>query len=159
MHHRLASQPLIDNEAAADTRSQTVSKNALAHALGKRQNGRFFRGNKAMANTESELRQLILIYCLDRMPDGSYVALNRRYKPVGFNNGPMDFVKYEDFPVRFKFKRALSARQIAALSYKGDTNAERIYMYGDGCIPTSSDADWSAYSARLQRLSGYKVVH
>ena len=159
MNHRLASEPVIDNEAAADARSQAVSESALACTLGKRQNGRFFWENKTMANTESELRQLILIYCLDRMPDGSYVALNRRYKPIGFNNGPMEFVKYEDFPVRFKFKRALSARQIAALSYKGDTGVERIYLYGDGCIPTSSDAAWSAYSARLQRLAGYKVVH
>lgn len=112
-----------------------------------------------MANTESEFRQLFLVYCLDRQPDGSYVALNRRYKPVGFNNGPMDFVKYEDFPVGFKFKRALSARQIAAISYKGDTGAERIYLYGDACVPTDSAADWAAYCERLGRLAGYMVVH
>lgn len=112
-----------------------------------------------MAATESEFRQLFLIYCLDLQPDGSYVALNRRYKPVGFNNGPMDFVKYEDFPVRFKFKRALSASQIAAISYKGDTSAERIYLYNDGCVPTDSDANWTAYAARLKRLAGYKVIH
>jgi hypothetical protein len=110
-----------------------------------------------MADTESEFRQLFLIYCLDRLPDGSYVALNRRYKPVGFSS--TEWVKYEDFPVRFKFKRALSARQIAALSYKGDTSAERIYLYGDGCKPTASDAHWAAYAARLQRLAGYRVVH
>lgn len=37
-----------------------------------------------MGETESKFRQLFLIYCLDRLEDGSYVALNRRYKPVGF---------------------------------------------------------------------------
>lgn len=29
----------------------------------------------------------------------------------------------------------------------------------DGCIPTDSDANWTAYSVRLQRLSGYKIEH
>lgn len=110
-----------------------------------------------MVDTVSEFRQLLLVYCLDRMPDGSYVALNRRYKPVGLNS--TEWVNYEDFPVRFKFKRALSARQVAALSYKGDASPERIYLYGDGCIPTTSDADWAAYARRLQRLAGYLVVH
>lgn len=110
-----------------------------------------------MRKTTSELRQLILIYCLQRLPDGSYVALNRRYKPVGFST--VEWVDYEAAPVRFKFKRALSAAQIAALSYQGDTDPERIYLYNDGCIPTESAADWKAYAERLGRLAGYKVVH
>lgn len=110
-----------------------------------------------MPETVSEFRQLFLIYCLDLQPDGSYVALNRRYKPVGFAS--TEHIKYEDFPVRFKFKRALSASQIAALSFNGDTDAERIYLYNDGCIPTLSAADWAAYSAKLERLASYKVVH
>ncbi len=110
-----------------------------------------------MGTTESEFRQLFLIYCLDLMADGSYVALNRRYKPVGFSSTQR--VNYEDFPVRFKFKRALSARQIAAISFKGDTSAERIYLYNDACVPTGSDAAWAAYSDRLARLAGYKVIH
>lgn len=110
-----------------------------------------------MVKTVSEFRQLFLIYCLDLQPDGSYVALNRRYKPVGLAS--TEWVDYEAFPVRFKFKRALSAKQIAALSCKGDAAPERIYLYNDGCIPTSSDAAWNAYSQRLQRLAGYSVKH
>jgi hypothetical protein len=110
-----------------------------------------------MSATTSDFRHLFLVYCLDRQPDGSYVALNRRYKPVGFVS--TEWVDYEAFPVRFKFKRALSTRQIAALSYNGDTAPERIQLYNDGCIPTSSDAAWNAYSQRLQRLAGYSVVH
>ena len=109
-----------------------------------------------MASTVSEFRQIFLIYCLDRQPDGSYVALNRRYKPIGMNSS--EWVKYEELPVGFKFKRALSAKQIAALSYKGDTTPERIYLYNDGCIPTDSPDDWAAYSERLGRLAAYKIV-
>lgn len=106
--------------------------------------------------TVSEFRQVFLIYCLDRLPDGSYAALNRRYKPVGMTSS--EWVNYEDFPVRFKFKRALSQAQIAALSYKGDTAPERIYLYNDGCIPTTSPSDWAAYAKRLSRLAGYKIT-
>ena len=107
--------------------------------------------------TVSELRQLVLIYCLQRQPDGSYIALNRRYKPLGF--AATERVDYDAYPIRFKFKRALSAAQVAALSFAGESDPQRIYLYNDGCIPTDSAAHWAAYSARLERLAGYKVVH
>lgn len=110
-----------------------------------------------MTATSAEFRQLFLIYCLDRLEDGRYVALNRRYKPVGLTC--TEWVKYEEFPVSFKFKRALSERQIAALSFNGDTSAERVYLYNDGCIPTDSPAHWATYSKRLALLAGYKVVY
>ena len=112
-----------------------------------------------MSETVSEFRQLFLIYCLDLQPDGSYVALNRRYKPVGLNMGAGQWVDYKDFPVGFKFKRALSARQIASLDCNGDPAPQRIQLYNDGCVPTDSDANWAAYSRRLQRLAGYLVLH
>lgn len=111
----------------------------------------------ATRETVSVLRQLLLVYCLQRQADGSYIALNRRYKPLGF--ATTGHVDYDAFPIRFKFKRALSAAQVAALSYKGDASPECIYLYGDGCIPTESAAHWKAYSARLERLAGYMVVH
>lgn len=106
--------------------------------------------------TAREFREVFLVYCLQLLPDGSYIALNRRYKPLG--NAGADWVDYETAPGRFKFKRALTAAQVARLSYKGDAEAERIYLYGDGCVPTASAADWQDYSARLGQLSGYKVV-
>lgn len=106
---------------------------------------------------ESNFSQVFLIYCLDLLPDGSYVALNRFYKPVGLTS--TDWVEYEQFPVCFKFKRALSAKQIAALSCHGHTAAERIYLYADGSVPTASAANWAVYASRLERLAGYKILH
>lgn len=103
-----------------------------------------------------EVRQIFMPYCLERLEDGSYLFLNRRYKPLGVSSE--DFVDYELAVGRFKFKRALSAKQIASLSHSGSTEAGRIYLYDDGCIPTSSDAAWTAYSAKLKRLAGYEVV-
>lgn len=109
-----------------------------------------------MTETTAELRQIILIYCLQRLADGSYIALNRNYKPIGL--ATREWVEYETAPGRFKFKRALSAAQVAALSCHGDAEAERIYLYNDGCVPTGSAIHWKAYADRLQRLAGYKVV-
>ena len=106
--------------------------------------------------TTTEFRDYFLVYGLERQPDGFYVALNRHYKPVGMTCG--DWVKYEDHPVRLQFKRALTPKQAASLSASGDPSTDRIYLYNDGCVPTSSAAAWNAYSARLQRLAGLLVV-
>lgn len=105
----------------------------------------------------SEFRQVFLPYCLQRQEDGTYVVLNRRYKPVGITR--TDWVDYAEYPVRVKFKRALSAAQVAFLDCKGRTDADCIYLYNDGCIPTENAAAWSAYSDRLQRLAAYQVEH
>lgn len=97
---------------------------------------------------------LCLIYCLDRLPDGSYVALNRHYKPIGHTG--REWVKYEDLPVRFQFKRALTDDQIRAISCDADPSAERIYLYR-GPLPTDA-TDWPAYSKRLRLLASLSVV-
>jgi hypothetical protein len=102
------------------------------------------------------LRRALLPYCLKRLPDGSYVALNRDYKPVGsFDRG---YVRYEDHPVRFKFARKLSAATIRALSCDGSENAEAIHFYNDGCVPFSGSPKTTyAYLKRLERLAGLRV--
>lgn len=103
-----------------------------------------------------QFRWFFMPYCLLRQPDGSYVITNRRYKPLGMTSA--SHVVYEDHPVRVRFVRQLSAATIGALDCKGRTDPERIYLYNDGCVPTSSDAAWTAYSARLKRLAALQVV-
>ena len=103
-----------------------------------------------------EIRQIFMPYCLERLKDGGYLFLNRKYKPLGVLSA--DWVDYDAHPSQFKFKRALSAAQISALSYCGDTNPDRIYLYNDGCTPTDGDAHWKAYSAKLQKLAGYDIA-
>ena len=99
---------------------------------------------------------MFLPYCLLLQEDGSYVVTNRRYKPVGLTM--TEWVEYADYPCRIRFARALRDEQIALLDCKGRVNRDAIYLYSDGCIPTDSEANWKAYSSRLQRLAGYKVV-
>lgn len=103
----------------------------------------------------SEIRQVFLPYCLQRLEDGRYILLNRYYKPVGVHSDA--HVVYEQHPSCFRFKRALSARQATALSCKGDPSVDVIYLYNDGCVPTKSAANWTAYSKRLERLAAYDV--
>lgn len=110
-----------------------------------------------MQERVSPLGWLHLIYCLDLMPDGSYVALNYRYKPIGFSS--TEHVEYEKFPVRFKFQRALSARQIASLSANGDASPDRIYLYRKGANPIRTPANWAEYTDRIRRLMKHTVEH
>lgn len=106
---------------------------------------------------ESEFWQVFLIYCLDQMADGSYVALNRRYKPVGVTS--VDRVEYENHPVRFNFKRALTPQQIASLSCHGDTSPKRIQLYAGALNPMDSAEHWKVYVHRLERLARYRILH
>lgn len=100
---------------------------------------------------------MFLPYCLELQEDGSYVVVNRRYKPVGLTM--TEWVSYDVYPCKIRFKRALSSAQISALDCKGRTDRERIYLYDDGSIPTDSASKWRAYSERLERLAGYAIEH
>lgn len=106
--------------------------------------------------TISEFRKVFLPYCLIRQANGSYVVANRRYKPVGMTNTGL--VDYAAHPVRVKFKR-LTKVTARNLSYNGSEDLERISLYDDGCIPTDSAANWTAYSKRLQILAALRVEH
>lgn len=105
--------------------------------------------------TSSEVRQVFLPYCLQRLSDGRYILLNRRYKPLGTHAG--EWVDYDKHPSAFRFKRSLSGRQAALLSWEGSEDTEVVFFYDDGCIPTHGAAKWTAYSKRLERLAGYDI--
>lgn len=105
----------------------------------------------------ANLRTLLFPYCLDRQPDGRYVALNRKYKPVGFTLGGDDFIDYAAYPVQLTIK-GLTPTVAAKLSWDGSANLARIYLYNDGCIPTDSADNWTAYAARLRVLLGLKTA-
>ena len=109
-----------------------------------------------MPKFSADFRSVSLPYCLERLDDGRYVALNRRYMPLGFAGS--ERVESEQLPICFKFKRALSAAQIAKISVNLDAAPDRIYLYDDRCIPTGSANAWAEYSARLQALAKLTAV-
>lgn len=104
---------------------------------------------------KEELRQTHFPYCLDRQEDGSYVLLNRNYKPIGFMSE--NWVNYEEHPVSVKLK-GMTARLAAELDVKGRDNLERIYLYNDGSTPTGSPEDMQAYLGRLARLMKLQIA-
>jgi hypothetical protein len=102
----------------------------------------------------SDFRSVFLPYCLDRQPDGKYVVLNRKYKPVGFLT--KDHIEYSDYPICVKFK-GLGEVTAAKISFNGDSNMDRIYLYNDGCIPTNSSEYMDDYLRRLEVLAKLAV--
>ncbi len=92
-------------------------------------------------------------YCIKKLPDESFVVLNRDYKPLGFNT--KDHLAYEQYPIAVRFARLVPAT-VAKLSVHGHTDTDFIFLYDDGSIPTESAANMKAYLARLEILSKLK---
>jgi len=100
-----------------------------------------------------EVRYLFMPYCIQRLQDGRHIILNRNYKPLGTLN--REFVDYDAHPSAAKIKiTKASARKI---SYEASDAIDRIYLYNDGCVPTSGAAEMKAYLARLGALAKLKV--
>ena len=93
-------------------------------------------------------------YCLERQPDGRYVILNRRYKPIGFLT--QQHVEYSEHPISFKFQW-LTAATAARLSATGSTDLEKIWLYNDATVPTATNSHMQQYLERLRVLMKLKV--
>lgn len=103
---------------------------------------------------QHELRHTHFIYCLDQQADGSYVFLNRNYKPVGFID--VSFTNYDEYPVAVHIK-GLTAAKAEKISYKSDPSTNRIYLYNDGCVPTDSAKYMTEYLKRLGVIASLKI--
>ena len=92
-------------------------------------------------------------YCVQRLKNGRYIVLNRRYKPLGVLSN--EFVDYESHPssVSIRMTKATAMK----LSWKGSDNVDVIHLYNDGCIPTNGAAHMTAYTKRLAVLMSIKV--
>jgi hypothetical protein len=88
-------------------------------------------------------------YCIERQENGSWVILNRNYKPVGLNTGK--FIKYGDYPVSIRLK-GLGPATLKRLSCKDEEPKGRVYLYTDSCIPTSGAKAMSSYLKKLEIL-------
>jgi hypothetical protein len=102
----------------------------------------------------NDFRAVFLPYCLDKQSDGRYVVLNREYKPIGFKT--RENIKYEDYPICVELK-GIGPVTAAKLSFEGDPNTDRIYLYNDGCVPTQSAEHMKNYLERLKILAKLKV--
>lgn len=97
-----------------------------------------------------DFRSVYLPYCLKKQEDGSYVVLNREYKPVGFNT--REYIRYEEHPVSSKLK-GIRPGTAKKLSYEGKEDTDVIYLYNDGCVPVHSKENMDAYMKKLTILA------
>lgn len=95
-------------------------------------------------------RGRFLPYCIEPLPDGRYIVLNRNYKPLGESSG---WVDYETHPSATTIK-GLTTSNLAKIDWRGAPDADgRIYLYNDASNPIRNAANWEAYAARLQALA------
>jgi len=101
-------------------------------------------------SVQTDFRSVYFPYCIQKQSDGSWVVLNRQYKPVGFNTS--EYINYEEFPVSAKLQ-GIGPAVAGKLSYSGEDASDRIYLYNDGCIPTDSKTNMDAYLKKLGILA------
>lgn len=97
-----------------------------------------------------DFRAYFMPYCLERRGDDGYAVLNRAYRPLGYwerqgEGGPP--------PAPFR----ISPKMAATLSHKRSPFVDRIYLYDDDCVPTSSAHAMRDYLTRLERLMMLKL--
>lgn len=97
-----------------------------------------------------------LIYCLQRRADGSYIALNRNYKPIGFMDS--NLMENPEQLMGFDFAM-LSPATIQSLSWDGSCNPDAIFLYSDDSIPFEGNvAATQAYMDRLARFASLRIT-
>lgn len=96
-----------------------------------------------------------LPYCLKRQDDGSWIVLNREYKPLGFNS--RDHVDYSAFPIATRYP-ALTLEMLERICVDTASNPNEIYLYCDRTTPTDSAEHMAAYLTRIQQLAALKVM-
>lgn len=77
--HGLRWTPLVQHPAAAQVGGKAVRHGRFAPPGGQRHNRSHIVMRKTMRHPTFEFRELFLIHSLQRLADGSYIALNRRY--------------------------------------------------------------------------------
>jgi len=90
-------------------------------------------------------------YCIERQENGSYVILNRFYKPLGFSTKHGDYLTFSDYPIEVFF-RDLTPKIASKISWENKQDLNQIFLYSDGCIPTRTSDNMKNYLNRLSHL-------
>lgn len=110
---------------------------------------RFSPMGKVDIEDHEELYRSFLPYIIRQEKDGSFLLLNRFYKPCGMVCHSRDWADYATSTQRFRV-RGLTPEIAAKISVKGDPDISWITLYHDGCRPQDSDKNRRALLKRLK---------
>jgi hypothetical protein len=116
-------------------------------------NNPIFTGGQKMAL--GTFLAINLPYCILRLPDGSYIVLNREYKPLGFNTDA--WVTYADYPIGARYRK-IHPNTARKLNVSQNFDPDCIYLYNDGCNPLSDIRFMQSYGEKLAILAKMKVM-
>ena len=97
----------------------------------------------------TDLYRYFMPYIIFQNPDGTYLFLNRYYKPAGLVPNARDWVDYEACSLRFKI-RGLTPEIAAKISVRSSPDTRWISLYDDGCRPQDCEKHRRAYLKRLK---------
>lgn len=118
----------------------------------------------------SDFFRINLPYGIARNINGEWMAFNREYLPLGYNDinlKGMPGLSYLDLPVYTKYKKVPEkllvelADDDTSIQRDNDGLISRVFLYDDGTNPTniqSKNRDlWLRYFNKLEKLSGLQI--
>ncbi|MDR7131281.1 hypothetical protein J2X69_003642 [Algoriphagus sp. 4150] len=109
-----------------------------------------------------------LPYGIIRNDKGEWMAFNREYMPLGYNDTEFKGrlpIAFEDKPIWTKYK-ALNEKTLLAISWDDEEGVRRdsagkiewVFFYNDKSNPSASKlkSDWDAYFEKIKCLSNFK---
>lgn len=113
-----------------------------------------------------------LPYGIAKNENGEWMAFNREYMPLGFNNTEFKMhpgSSYQEMPIYTKYKR-VSEKILTDIAWgedgiKRNTDGEivRIFLYNDSSNPRNQSVEkkelWDAYFDKLKKLSRLQIVN
>ena len=117
----------------------------------------------------SDFFRINLPYGIVKNKNGEWMAFNREYLPLGYNNKDskgMHGKSYLDLPIYTKYKR-ITEKLLIELAHsedgiQRDENGEitKVFFYNDGTNPRNQSTDkkelWDSYFDKFKKLSKLK---
>ena len=101
-----------------------------------------------------DVRSTALPYCVKKLKNGTYIVLNREYKPLGWTT--RENVNYDDL-THLHQRIKITPAKAKLISHAASEDATDIMLYDDGCYPTKDAASAAAYFKRLAVLMAIKI--
>lgn len=113
----------------------------------------------------SDFFAINLPYGIARNKKNEWIAFNREYMPLGFNNNnpSIDLTKgTDDYPVYTKYKEIHESTLLKlavndeSIGRDNDGDINQVWFYDDRTNPVSNAKNWDAYFEKIKIVSAFK---